>query len=623
MSSTFLKNYYLKFWLFLLYLTFFLIFSKFIYSLPPSYQWNNAWTDITDQGAEYIFTNTIQPWFDGISFRFVGEFIFTKDQETIVTIYNGNNIHCKLSIDYKSQLVIAESSSESGDYNINQYTFFPFTYKPQNFKTDIAVEKLVWPGGFYFYIVGNGPYYYCRSVTYVPITNIKWGSGYLKNFIIKRNIPLGDPYRRIYIADGWPRMMNFVDNNLYYVNNTVVDKTTGAPTSDRIPTKYKSWPYGMDAHIFGSGMWPTNQYSYRWNLTIAVMASTDNTDYYYRLDNYFTHFGYNKMCTINRNTIYNDHNLTNDRPYAFDIDYGAQPFTVVLINQPFGVEIFAREMLWTPGGGYTCGRYDYNAQSFGIFTTQQEYFRRVAPRYGVTPVNCEYSQWSTWMPCSSTCKGGTTYRWRYPLNEIMAGGLECPNTIQESLCNVNITCSPCEFEEWSTWSECSTSCQGGTSTRTRTLINNITDCMNMTLQSVSCNNIPCPINCILSEWSSWTLCPNNSCSETKSRYRVTVTESQYGGNPCPPEKQLNQVVLCLENCTHICEEESTGSAICQNGGECINYGINQYICKCKPGYFGVNCEISSENTVNIVVGTSIAGTVTLIGISIWYFINRT
>ena len=30
---------------------------------------------------------------------------------------------------------------------------------------------------------------------------------------------------------------------------------------------------------------------------------------------------------------------------------------------------------------------------------------------------------------------------------------------------------------------------------------------------------------------------------------------------------------------------------CQNGGSCID-GVNQFTCQCKPGFLGINCEIS-------------------------------
>ena len=60
----------------------------------------------------------------------------------------------------------------------------------------------------------------------------------------------------------------------------------------------------------------------------------------------------------------------------------------------------------------------------------------------LAPVNCEWNIWTEWSNCSSSCGGGTQVKTRQILIPEAYGGTNCTGTnelIQN--CNINITCN--------------------------------------------------------------------------------------------------------------------------------------------------------------------------------------
>ncbi|KAF7458519.1 thrombospondin type 1 domain-containing protein [Cryptosporidium felis] len=572
-------------------------------SLPPSFQWKKAWRDITYVGLVYTFNSKAQPWYSGISFRIVGKFVAKNDIETLVTIRTGDLYHCILSIDFKTQTVKATSTGYTqNDKWSRTYAYFPFPYTPKTMEMDLVVEKLRWPGGFYFYLSGKGPFYPCHSIVYNSVNMLTFGNG-VDNFVdytITRNVPLSDPFKRMYFWDSFDHRYYFEDKNLYFVNSTGIDEKSGVPNGNRVPTHYGTWPENMEVHIFAVGMYPVNDNKYKWGGSIGVFLKEDQSQFYYRMNGFFGILSSNSYCTKS-GTILSGTAYTVSGDYPFDFDNPAQPFSGILINKNFGIDIFVRESLWSLGTIFHCGRHSYSPESVGLVYSNEGGVLSTA-RFAISPIDCEYSPWSSWLPCTSTCRGGTTYRWRYPLNEVMAGGLECTITSQISECNTDVECLPCSFSEWRNWSTCSVSCGGGITSRTRELTHVAPGCDSLTKETSTCNNSPCPVDCLLSFWSPWTDCSKFLCEGTKSRYRVIVRESKNGGTACPLSNQLKQVVECRDVCTGICQEQIEN--ICENGGECISFGSNEYYCKCAQGYYGRNCTISSDNRFNIILGTS-------------------
>ncbi|XP_077867939.1 fibroblast growth factor receptor 4-like [Saccoglossus kowalevskii] len=86
-----------------------------------------------------------------------------------------------------------------------------------------------------------------------------------------------------------------------------------------------------------------------------------------------------------------------------------------------------------------------------------------------------------------------------------------------SVCTVNGG-----WSDWSSWSDCSATCGGeGNQTRSRRCSNPApsaggTECLGDVIESMSCNEEPCPVNGDWSVWSEWTRC-NTACRQYRYR----------------------------------------------------------------------------------------------------------
>ena len=52
-------------------------------------------------------------------------------------------------------------------------------------------------------------------------------------------------------------------------------------------------------------------------------------------------------------------------------------------------------------------------------------------------VDCEVEDWSSWSDCSATCGGGTKTRGRGVVQEAENGGAACPTLEEEEPCNTD------------------------------------------------------------------------------------------------------------------------------------------------------------------------------------------
>lgn len=71
------------------------------------------------------------------------------------------------------------------------------------------------------------------------------------------------------------------------------------------------------------------------------------------------------------------------------------------------------------------------------------------------------AQWSDWSLCSSTCQGGYQSRERHIQVHPEKGGKSCGTSLKETqTCMSEVPCIPgrvdCSWEEWQTWSACNT-----------------------------------------------------------------------------------------------------------------------------------------------------------------------
>ncbi len=106
--------------------------------------------------------------------------------------------------------------------------------------------------------------------------------------------------------------------------------------------------------------------------------------------------------------------------------------------------------------------------------------------------------------------------------------------------------------EWSNWSNCSKTCGGGMQSRTATIIAPASGGIpcpapaDLT-QLKSCNIQACPpVDCIVSDWSSWTTCTASCGGGMQTRTRDIIVHPNNGGSSCPTliENQLCNTHQC-------------------------------------------------------------------------------
>jgi uncharacterized protein YukE len=152
------------------------------------------------------------------------------------------------------------------------------------------------------------------------------------------------------------------------------------------------------------------------------------------------------------------------------------------------------------------------------------------------PVDCQLSNWSDWSACTTSCGGGTQSRTRSVLVNPANGGKSCDILKEDRACNTHSCKVDCQVGNWSGWSICSKSCGGGTQTRYRNITvhpaNGGASCPNLS-ESQYCNIEACPVDCQVGNWSGWTSCSNSCGSGTQKRYRSITVNPANGGASCP------------------------------------------------------------------------------------------
>ena len=113
-------------------------------------------------------------------------------------------------------------------------------------------------------------------------------------------------------------------------------------------------------------------------------------------------------------------------------------------------------------------------------------------------VDCQWSNWAQYSSCSKSCGGGTKTRQRQKTVQESNGGTCNGSNESTESCNVQKCPLPpidCQWSEWSSYSQCSKSCEGGSKQRIRykeTHESNGGNCYGSHKSTEPCNTQKCP-----------------------------------------------------------------------------------------------------------------------------------
>lgn len=174
------------------------------------------------------------------------------------------------------------------------------------------------------------------------------------------------------------------------------------------------------------------------------------------------------------------------------------------------------------------------------------------------PGDCVVGDWTKWSKCSSVCpRPGHRRRERTALRYPAHNGKRCPVLEEHQRCNLN----HCFAHYWrpTKWSSClfyqdDMSCGIG---RQRRLV----DCIRndgKIVHPFHCRvegrripallrmcTVPCPRNCEISEWGTWSNCQNKCGAESiQRRSRFILARAENGGQSCLESEPLNEFRSC-------------------------------------------------------------------------------
>merc|ERR1719421_531172 len=126
----------------------------------------------------------------------------------------------------------------------------------------------------------------------------------------------------------------------------------------------------------------------------------------------------------------------------------------------------------------------------------------------------------------------------------------------------------CEERDWQI-GECSEECGGGERTNTREIISPAraggAECGGL-LEKESCNMQPCPIDCVVGEWSEYGMCSAPCGGGIQTRVRQPLTDAEHGGEPCG---DLSEALECnVFACDRPCELDPEWSEWTECSKEC-------------------------------------------------------
>merc|ERR1719329_1729212 len=138
-------------------------------------------------------------------------------------------------------------------------------------------------------------------------------------------------------------------------------------------------------------------------------------------------------------------------------------------------------------------------------------------------------------------------------------GLQCPDLSRSKKCNQVKCPMDCSMSEWSGWSKCTADCEGGVQGHTRSILvrpQNGGESCNTVEESRPCNTESCDRDCTLAPWTSWSPCSVACGGGFQEKFKhVLIPTRGYG--KCP-KKSSSERFMKKECNTHAC----VGDEIC-------------------------------------------------------------
>jgi hypothetical protein len=171
------------------------------------------------------------------------------------------------------------------------------------------------------------------------------------------------------------------------------------------------------------------------------------------------------------------------------------------------------------------------------------------------PIDCDMGDW-TEFDCSVSCGSGTRSRTRTPTVDMQFGGVACGATHATLSCDGGNPDCPVDCEFTDSWSSCSASCGSGSETNTRTI--NVDGAYGgiacpATTEVRSCEEVTCRRDCEVGDWQGWSECSQSCDGGMSLRTRPVNQLAANGGTDCPQlaESQPCNEAACHEECSHV------------------------------------------------------------------------
>eukprot|EP00746_Dinoflagellata_sp_MGD_P126039 gnl/MRDRNA2_/MRDRNA2_60966_c0_seq1.p1 gnl/MRDRNA2_/MRDRNA2_60966_c0~~gnl/MRDRNA2_/MRDRNA2_60966_c0_seq1.p1 ORF type:complete len:1834 (+),score=388.57 gnl/MRDRNA2_/MRDRNA2_60966_c0_seq1:203-5503(+) len=166
------------------------------------------------------------------------------------------------------------------------------------------------------------------------------------------------------------------------------------------------------------------------------------------------------------------------------------------------------------------------------------------------------SDWQNQGICSTSCGLGKQPQARTVKVQEDHGGVACPSSLQQEVDCSAVPCPvDCVLTDWFDEGDCTLTCGGGKQKSIRTVDvapeHGGEACDPVQERQLDCNMHACPIDCEVSDWSEWGDCSVSCSNGEKPRSRAITIQPEHGGKACPDsfeEKTACKIIDCPVDC---------------------------------------------------------------------------